>query len=582
MSMDDASIADHQTFNAQTLHVGAGGLSMDNVKFGGPVDLTDAQVSGQMSMGNASIADHQTFRAQKMHVGAGGLFMRNVKFGGPVDLTDAQVGQMTMDDASIADHQTFRAQRMHVGAGGLFMKNVKFGGPVDLTDAQVSGQMSMDNASIADHQTFNAQTLHVGAGGLSMDNVKFGGPVDLTDAHVDGVMDMFSATIADQIAFDAQRLHTGELLMRSVKFGGPVDLTSAHVDDQMDMEGSSIADQTTFEGQLAHVGTGGLLMRSVKFGGTADFTLLTVDGQMDLRDSHVRRLDLGGAVVSQDLIVGGRRASGIEQWLHWDACDGPSPCLNLRNTRVGNLQDYERAWPAQITLEGFVYNYLGGIGGGHHQDIRNRPISWWRDWLSCDPVYSSQPYTHLAGVLATAGNRDGAADIRFFGRDRERSELLRGCTWLKKLGLIEKLDDRPCGVRQWGPWLGMAALQVFVGYGIGDHTFRAAGWAVILALIGTVVLCFAPGVRGMWPVNFETTESLPRGPRQKSWLWCFGASLHMVLPLITISQEFSDFFNDPKRERLHAWQHVVFGVLAVGGWVLAGFVVAAFSGLIQS
>jgi hypothetical protein len=128
----------------------------------------------------------------------------------------------------------------------------------------------------------------------------------------------------------------------------------------------------------------------------------------------------------------------------------------------------------------------------------------------------------------------------------------------------------------------MSALQMFVGYGIGDYSFRAAGWAVILAFIGTVVLCFTPGVRGVWPVNFETGESLPRGPRQKSWLWCFGASLHKVLPLITISEEFSDFFNDPKRERLHAWQHVAFGLLAVCGWVLAGFVVAAFSGLIQS
>jgi hypothetical protein len=55
-----------------------------------------------------------------------------------------------------------------------------------------------------------------------------------------------------------------------------------------------------------------------------------------------------------------------------------------------------------------------------------------------------------------------------------------------------------------------------------------------------------------------------------------------VLPLVTISQEFDEFFNDPQRERLHAWQHVTFGVLALCGWALGLFVVAAFSGLIQS
>ena len=31
-----------------------------------------------------------------------------------------------------------------------------------------------------------------------------------------------------------------------------------------------------------------------------------------------------------------------------------------------------------------------------------------------------------------------------------------------------------------------------------------------------------------------TSESVTRGPRQKSWLWCFGASVQRVLPLIAI------------------------------------------------
>jgi len=186
-------------------------------------------------------------------------------------------------------------------------------------------------------------------------------------------------------------------------------------------------------------------------------------------------------------------------------------------------------------------------------------------------------------TLRSAGQRpgvdwqpQGAADIRFFGRDRERSELLRGCNWLQKLGLVDSSgDSKTC---RWAPWVGLSALQFFVGYGIGDYSFRAVGWALVLALLGMVVLWFAPGVRGIRP----SLTAMRRGPRQKSLLWCFGASLHQVLPLISISQEFSEFFNDPKRERLYAWQHIIFGVLALCGWVLAGFVAAAFSGLIQS
>ena len=55
-----------------------------------------------------------------------------------------------------------------------------------------------------------------------------------------------------------------------------------------------------------------------------------------------------------------------------------------------------------------------------------------------------------------------------------------------------------------------------------------------------------------------------------------------MLPLVTISHEFNEFFNDPERERLHPWQHVAFGALALCGWALGLFVVAAFSGLIQN
>jgi hypothetical protein len=79
---------------------------------------------------------------------------------------------------------------------------------------------------------------------------------------------------------------------------------------------------------------------------------------------------------------------------------------------------------------------------------------------------------------------------------------------------------------------------MFIGYGIGDYSFRAVGSALALALIGTAILCFAPGVRGVRPSRFLARA--PRGPCQKP----------LVFPLIAISQEFSDFFNDPKRERL--------------------------------
>jgi hypothetical protein len=537
-------------------HVGADFFA-DHATFGGPVGLRDAHVEGQMSMTGASVAEKQTFDAQRLHVGAGGLFLDNVTFGGPVDLRQAYVeGQMSMTDASVAEKQMFNAAGLHVG--NFLAKHTTFGGPVDLLDAHVEGQMAMGGASVAEKQTFAAQRLHVGAGGLFLDNVTFDGPVDLRYALVEGLMTIEGASVAERQVFSGIGLHVGgDFFADYATFGGP------------------------FSGIRLHVG-GDFFANHTTFRGAAYLSEVTVDRTLTLLDSHVRQLDLTGAVVRDDLLLGGRERGDdgflSEYWLRWDVCEGPAPCLNLRNARVGNLQDDEQAWPNRITLEGFGYTHLGGIGGEQRQDMRNRPVEWWRDWLRRDPIYSAQPYAQLAGVLTAAGNRDGAADIRFFSRERERSELLLGCKWLQDLGLVEKpADQRPCTLSKWGNWLGLAALQVFVGYGIGNYTFRAVGWALALTLIGTVILLFAPGVRGVRP----SPSAARRGPRQKSPLWCVGASLHRVLPLITISQEFSEFFNDPKREHLHAWQHVAFAVLALCGWALAGFVAAAFTGLTQ-
>ncbi len=529
----------------------------------GDADLADARLNSHLGIRNTLIAGE--FRSERMSIDRT-LSMDHVVFDGLVDLTDAHVdSRMSMDGASIGNKKLFIAERLHVGAD-LYLHDVKFGGRVDLIGAHVDGGMSMDGASTADNQLFDAERLHVGAG-LFMRYVKFGGPVDLTDAHVDGEVGMDGATTADNQQFKAERLHAGVsgLFMRNVKFGGPVDLINAHADGQMALDNSSIADKQPFNAARLHVGAD-LFIRNVKFGGEANFLLLVVDGGVDLRNSHMQRLNLTEAAVRDDLAIG-----GAEEWLHWDACDDTAPCfLDLSNAKVGNLQDDGQAWPARITLEGFTYAHLGGIGGYQRQDMRNRPIQWWSNWLSRDPIYSAQPYTQLAGVLAAAGNRDGSADVRFFGRDRQRQELLRECT-RQKLGSLERPDGRPCGLAQWGAGFCLTGIQWFVGYGIGDYIFRAVKSALGLALIGTAILCFAPGVRGVRPSCF-----LARA------LWCFGASLQKVFPLIAISPEFSDFFNDPKRERLRIGQHIAFGLLTVCGWVLAELVAAAFSGLIQT
>ena len=567
-----------------------GDLMISDARFDGPLDLTGTLIGGRLDGSYAFIAGRlmligsilrQGIQAASIHVGSS-AFLRHAQIGGAVVLRDARIdNQLDLGESTIAAGKPFDGERLSVGPGGLQMRKVIFGGPVDLGAADIAGEVTAEGATVPDGQTFSMQALRTHRGGLFLSDATFGGPVLLNDADVAGQVSLARAHIAADQNLDAQRLHAGAggLNLQGVEFGGDANFNAARVDDLLDMSGTMFAPGKHLNAERVRV-AGAVLARDVTFGSMASLQALSVDGVLDLRGAHLHALSLEDSDIKADLVLGGL-ISGSEKWAQWEPCDSPTPCLNLRNVRVVNLQDDERAWPASITLEGLTYTHLGGAGGDRQQDMRNRPVAWWRNWLQRDPVYSTQPYAQLAAVLTAAGNRDAAAAIRFFSRDRQRSELLRGCHWLQSPGLAEQpVDARPCGAARLASWLGLSALQVFVGYGIGGYGFRAVGWVLVFAFIGTVILCFAPGVRGALPIRFVAKAT--REPRQKSLLWCFGASLNRVLPLVTISHEFNEFFNDPKRERLYAWQQAAFGVLALCGWALGLFVVAAFSGLIQN
>jgi hypothetical protein len=52
--------------------------------------------------------------------------------------------------------------------------------------------------------------------------------------------------------------------------------------------------------------------------------------------------------------------------------------------------------------------------------------------------------------------------------------------------------------------------------------------------------------------------------------------------VIEINKEFTDFFNDPDRVRLNAWQSFAFSGLGIVGWELGAILIAAMSSLTQN
>jgi hypothetical protein len=343
---------------------------------------------------------------------------------------------------------------------------------------------------------------------------------------------------------NAETLQAGDLYMRSdgqnkASFKD-VNLGGAKITGSIDMTGAFFGG--TLDAESLQAGSD-LSMDDVYCVNETDMIFAHVGGNLDLRGATLPGLDLSGASIAGDLQLGGRGSTV------WTRQDGEPGALTLRNTHIGNLMDAKGAWPAKghLHLDGFTFNHLGGFEGETGPEMRARGMDWWDNWARRDPNYSPAPYQQLAAALTSAGDRDAANEIRYLGR--ERGETVCKESWLRGSCLLQTV------------------LRNVAGYGIGSHTFIVLYWVVGLWLIGAAFL--------WWTVPAARTK-------HRGKLWCGGASLARLLPVIEINKEFTEFFNDPERDRLNWWQSILFAALGIVGFVLGAILIAAASGLTQS
>lgn len=232
---------------------------------------------------------------------------------------------------------------------------------------------------------------------------------------------------------------------------------------------------------------------------------------------------------------------------HWRESDNNSVGLILRNTRTTALQDSAEAWPARVGLEGFAYERLGGFGATVKDDANYRSIEQWEGWLAKtrygEKPFNPDPYVQLAKVLVASGKPDQAFAIQFAGREAERAQAWHDRAWFR--------------------WAWFSFLRWVFGYGIGPYTFFVLGWVAGSVLLGLLVL------------------RQSRAARMKGVLWCSLASFSRLLPIIELNKEFTEFFNDPFRDRLSNAQVAFFSFYALWGWLLGLVLAAAMSGLTQ-
>ncbi|MDX6741911.1 hypothetical protein [Actinocorallia sp. A-T 12471] len=198
--------------------------------------------------------------------------------------------------------------------------------------------------------------------------------------------------------------------------------------------------------------------------------------------------------------------------------------VSLSYARIGVLLDQTDVWPAQLRLDGAVYESLR-IG-----DPEQR-----LDWVNRDPDgFRSQPYEQLSAWAL----RDGREDLA------RRAQLMK---------FRRRRRSQPPHTRFWG-----ALLDVTVGYGY--RPWLAAAWLAVIIAAGTVVFSLVP----------------PRPIKEPAELPDFQALVYVVDLLIPIGAFGLRSAWDPV-----GWtQWAAYGIIA-SGWILATALIAGVTRVLR-
>ncbi|MBG0562944.1 oxidoreductase [Actinoplanes aureus] len=318
--------------------------------------------------------------------------------------------------------------------GGMTLEDSVVTGRVDMVGTRLHGVLVLDGARLSGpSRTLDGSHLSAASSILARNGFVSDGPIWLGGATVAGSLRWSGATVRNPggCAVDAP----------GIKVGGVVDLTGGFT-----AEGSI---------RMSNAEVGGLLsVQGAELTGDGD-------GCLDLRN-----------LVANEVTLRPRTPFGGR--------------IDLSYARIGLLRDDAGTWPAEIVLDGLVYQ---AIGGPAQAEERLR-------WLRRDPQgYRPQAYSQLAAMYQAAGRDDDARTVRY-AAERHRHRNRMGRVW--------------------------AALQDWtVGYGY--KPVRAALWLVPLLVAGTVIFSWVP----------PRAAEAPKAPE-------FHASAYtadLLLPVVDLGQQ---------------------------------------------
>ncbi len=410
---------------------------------------------------------------------------------------------------------------------GVSLEGVRVKGDLDMRNIEIKQQLRIVNSRLDGN--IDLRGAHLGS--LALLGTRFAGHVVFDDAKIAGNLDLEGSTFERKVRMIRTEVLGSLLMNNKATFMDEVSLHYAMIDGNLEMENSNFLKLVTAENLKI---SRNLFLGRARFSEKVSFPLLRVLGYLDMSGGTFTRVDLSRAVIGSEL-----RLADDFGVATWPLASTAADVLLLRDVQVGTLRDLG-VYPVGMDVSGLTYERLASFYTKNDDQV----ISEWKDWVKKANHVGSQPYAQLEKIFAGAANHDRVLEIQFIAREAERFEA------------------RAKG--DWGRWAWLNVLRWLCGYGIGTYTFIVIPWVFASVLLGVLVLGHVK------PGNVKSVG------------WRIGASLDRLLPIIELNKEFGNYFDDPHRTRLMAWQVGFFSMYALWGWVLGLLLIAAMSGLTQN
>lgn len=526
----------------------------------GEVSLRFTQIRGLLfcSGGRFVNPEGAAIRANLAHVG-GSVFLgvddsianrlRSFRALGQVDLDLARVD----GDLNCAGGRFLNRRKQALTADGI-----KVGGNAYLTafigkDGQwrrfcAYGQTSLNYSNVGN--------LLACAGGQFL--CRGGTALSAVRSHVDGDMNLGTWT-------------AGEIFLSFLTHGG-VNLLGAQVGGSVNCTGAWLLFN---EGKVAIYGDSMTVGNSVQInaftaldetGKTIVKSYFATDGRLSLV-----RMEVGGDLEAENALFFGNKETGlnaeratIHGTLFWRSITRTTKnamSLSLLHAQATTLADDSESWPerGRLTLDGFQYGALAPNSATVERRVK---------WLGLQPQspFCAQPYEQLATVLR---NRGDAASARTISIDKQWNLRKRG-----RLGVAG--------------WIWNWVLYLTVGYGY--RPWLAVPWAAVIVLLGGLVFRHAEwsgvlvpsqvAVESTGPTNQHAAAVASPNSGRRFHPWLFSLDVFLPAPDLHEKAHWT-----PAESAGGEWGFYTCEVWYVfeglSGWMLAGLVAGAVSGLIR-